>query len=94
MTETKQGPLRLPEVSRALPGSQCDGTGDSWGICCVCASRSRNGKTALPSSLNFTKGSSEVLDGSRPGLYIPGRGASGDSLPCHLRLLSAFVFAT
>jgi hypothetical protein len=44
--------------------------------------------------LNFTKGSGEVLGGSRPGLYIPGRGAGGGSLPCHLRLPSAFVFAT
>jgi hypothetical protein len=94
MTDTKQRPLRLPEVSHALPGSYCDRTGDSRGICCACASRSRNRKTVLPSSLNFTKGSGEVLGGSRPGLYIPGRGAGGGSLPCHLLLPSAFVFAT
>jgi hypothetical protein len=94
MTETKRRPLRLLEVSHALPRSLCDGTGDSWGICCACASRSRNGKIVLPSSLNFTKGSGEVLGGSRPCLYIPGRGVGGGSLPCHLRLPSAFVFAT
>jgi hypothetical protein len=53
-----------------------------------------DGKTILPSSLKFTKGSSEVLGGFRPGLYIPGRGADKGSLPCHLHLSSAFVFAT
>jgi hypothetical protein len=53
-----------------------------------------NEKAVLPSSLNFTKGSSEVLGGSRLVLYIPRRGADGGSLPCHLRLPSAFVFAT
>jgi hypothetical protein len=44
--------------------------------------------------LNFVKGSGEVLGGSRPGLYIPGRGAGGGSLPYHLRLPSALVSAT
>jgi hypothetical protein len=43
MTEMKRRPLRLPEVPLALPGSYCDGTGDSRGDCCACASRSRNG---------------------------------------------------
>jgi hypothetical protein len=43
MMETKRRPLRLPEVSLVLPGSSCDGTGDSQGVCCACASRSRNG---------------------------------------------------
>jgi hypothetical protein len=51
-------------------------------------------KTALPSSLKFTKGSIDVLGGSRSGLYIPGRGVDSCFLPCHLRLPSAFVFAT
>ena len=51
-------------------------------------------KTVSPSSLNFATGSGEVLGGFRPGLYIPGRGASGGSLPCHLRLPSALVSAT
>jgi hypothetical protein len=48
----------------------------------------------LPSNLKFTRGSSEVLGGFRPGLYIPGRGADIGSLPCHLRLPSAFAFTT
>jgi hypothetical protein len=51
-------------------------------------------KTALPSILKFTKGSGEVLGEPCPGLYIPGRGAGGGSLPCHLRLPSASVFTT
>jgi hypothetical protein len=51
-------------------------------------------KTVSPLSLNFATGSGEVLGGSRPGLYIPGRGVGGGSLPCHLRLPSTFVFAT
>jgi hypothetical protein len=44
--------------------------------------------------LNFVASSGEVLNGSRPGLYIPGRGAGGGSLLCHLRLPSALVSAT
>jgi hypothetical protein len=32
--------------------------------------------------LNFAVGSGEVLNGSRPGLYIFGRGAGGGSLLC------------
>jgi hypothetical protein len=32
--------------------------------------------------LNFVAGSSEVLNGSRPGLYIFGRGTGGGSLLC------------
>jgi hypothetical protein len=51
-------------------------------------------KTVLPSSLKFTKGSGEVLGGFCSGLYIPGRGADSGSLPCHLCLSSASVFAT
>jgi hypothetical protein len=51
-------------------------------------------KNVLPSNLKFTRGSSEVLGGFRPGLYIPGRGADIGSLPCHLRLPSAFAFTT
>jgi hypothetical protein len=51
-------------------------------------------KTILPSSLKFMKGSGEVLGGFRSGLYIPGRGAGSGSLPFHLRLSSAFAFAT
>jgi hypothetical protein len=38
--------------------------------------------------LNFTAGSGEVLNGSHPGLYIPGRGADGGSFS----LLLAFCF--
>jgi hypothetical protein len=74
MTEVKWRPLHLLEVSLALPRSKCDGSGDSRGVCCACASRSRNRKTVSPSSLNFATGSGEVLGGSRPGLYIPGIG--------------------
>jgi hypothetical protein len=51
-------------------------------------------KTVSPSSLNFVTGLDEVLGGSRPGLYIPGRGAGGGSLPYHLRLPSTLVSAT
>jgi hypothetical protein len=43
MTEVKRRPLRLLEVSLVLPRSECDGTGISRGVCCACASRSRNG---------------------------------------------------
>jgi hypothetical protein len=32
--------------------------------------------------LNFAVDSGEVLNGSRPGLYILGRGAGGGSLLC------------
>jgi hypothetical protein len=42
----------------------------------------------------FRDGFGEVLGGSRPGLYIPGRGAGSGSLPCHLCLPSALVSAT
>jgi hypothetical protein len=51
-------------------------------------------KTVSPSSLNFSTGSGEVLGGSRPSLYMPGREAGGGSLPCHLRLPYALVSAT
>jgi hypothetical protein len=44
--------------------------------------------------LNFAACSGEVLNRSRPGLYIPRRGAGGGSLPCHLRLPLALVSAT
>jgi hypothetical protein len=44
--------------------------------------------------LNFMASSGEVLNRSRPGLYIPRRGAGGGSLPCHLRSPSALVSAT
>jgi hypothetical protein len=47
-----------------------------------------------PLSLNFAASSGEVLNGSRPGLYIPRRGTGGDSLPCHLCSPSALVSAT
>jgi hypothetical protein len=64
------------------------------GVCCACASRSRNRKTVSPLNLNFTTGSGKVLGAFRPGLYIPRRGVDGGSLPCHLRLPSALVSAT
>jgi hypothetical protein len=44
--------------------------------------------------LNFAASSGEVLNRSRPGLYIPRRGAGSGSLPCHLRSPSALVPAT
>jgi hypothetical protein len=44
--------------------------------------------------LNFAASSGEVLNGSRPGLYMLGRGAGSGSSLCHLRLPSALVFAT
>jgi hypothetical protein len=64
------------------------------GASVACASCSRNRKTVSPSSLNSATGSGEALGGSRPGLYIPGRGAGAGSLPCHLRLPSSLVSAT
>jgi hypothetical protein len=42
----------------------------------------------------FRDGFGRSFGGSRLGLYIPGKGASGGSLPCHLRLPSALVSAT
>jgi hypothetical protein len=49
-------------------------------------------KNVFPSSLNFTKGSDEVLGGSRPGLYIPGRGAGGGSFTLPSALAFCFCF--
>jgi hypothetical protein len=60
----------------------------------VARARVVRGTGVSPSSLNFAASSGEVLNGSRPGLYIPGRGADGGSLLCHLRLPSALVSAT
>jgi hypothetical protein len=60
----------------------------------VARARVVRGTGVSPSSLNFAASSSEVLNGSRPGLYIPERGAGGGSLLCHLRLPSALVSAT
>jgi hypothetical protein len=44
--------------------------------------------------LNFVASLGEVLNGSRPGLYMLGRGAGSGSSLCHLRLPSALVFTT
>jgi hypothetical protein len=52
------------------------------------------GTDVSPLSLNFAVSSGEVLNGSRPGLYIPRRGTGGGSLPFHLCLPSALVSAT
>jgi hypothetical protein len=60
----------------------------------VARARVVQGMGVSPSSLNFAVSSGEVLNGSHPGLYIPGRGAGGGSLLCHLRLPSALVSAT
>jgi hypothetical protein len=59
----------------------------------VARARVVRGTGVSPSSLNFAS-SGEVLNGSRPGLYIPERGTGGGSLLCHLRLPSALVSAT
>jgi hypothetical protein len=48
----------------------------------VARARVVRGTDVLPSSLNFAAGSGEVLNGSRPGPYILGRGAGGGSLLC------------
>jgi hypothetical protein len=48
----------------------------------VARTRVVRGTGVSPSSLNFAAGSGEVLNESRPGLYIPGRGADGGSLLC------------
>jgi hypothetical protein len=69
-------------------------TGQAIRGAAVVRARVVRGTGVSPSSLNFAAGSGEVLNGSRPGLYIPGRGAGGGSLLCHLRLPSALVSAT
>jgi hypothetical protein len=46
----------------------------------VARARVVRGTGVLPSSLNFAAGSGEVLNGSRPGLYIPEGGTGGGSL--------------
>jgi hypothetical protein len=51
-------------------------------------------KDISPSSLNSAVGSGEAFGGSRPSLYIPGRGAGAGSLPYHLRLPSSLVSAS
>jgi hypothetical protein len=51
-------------------------------------------KNCFTFEFEFSTGSGEVLGGSRPGLYMPGRGADSGSLPCHLCLPSALVSAT
>jgi hypothetical protein len=48
----------------------------------VARARVVRGTSVLPSSLNFVAGLGEVLNGSRPGLYIPRRGADSGSLLC------------
>jgi hypothetical protein len=48
----------------------------------VAHARVVRGMGVSPSSLNFAAGSGEVLNGSRPSLYIPGRGADDGSLLC------------
>jgi hypothetical protein len=63
-------------------------------LLCVRESFEEQKKIVSPLSLNFVTGSGEVLGGSRLGLYIPGRGAGGGSLPCHLRLPPALVSTT
>jgi hypothetical protein len=60
----------------------------------IARARVVRGTAVSPSSLNFAAGSGEVLNGSCPGLYIPGRGAGGGSLLYYLRLPSALVSAT
>jgi hypothetical protein len=60
----------------------------------VARARVVRGTGVSPLSLNFAVGSGEVLNGSRPCLYIPGRGSDGGSLLCYLRLPSALVSAT
>jgi hypothetical protein len=60
----------------------------------VARARVVRGTGVSPPNLNFAAGSGEVLNGSRPGLYIPGRGAGGGSLLCHLCLPSTLVSAT
>jgi hypothetical protein len=58
----------------------------------VARARVVRGMGVSPSSLNLAAGSGEVLNRSRSGLYIPGRGAGGGSLFCCSP--SALVFAT
>jgi hypothetical protein len=60
----------------------------------VARARDVRGTGVSPLSLNFAASSGEVLNRSRPVLYIPRRGAGGGSLPCHLRSPSALVSAT
>jgi hypothetical protein len=60
----------------------------------VARARVVRGTGVSPLSLNFVASSGEVLNGSRPGLYIPRRGTGGGSLPCHSCSPSALVSAT
>jgi hypothetical protein len=82
MAKVKRRLLLLPKVSPVLPQSQCDGTSGWRGSRCACASCSRNRRFAFE-FLNFAAVSGEVLNGSRPGLYIFGRGTGGGSLLFH-----------
>jgi hypothetical protein len=50
-------------------------------------------KNRFDFEFKILEGLGEVLGGFCPGLYIPGRGTDSGSLPCHLRLPSAFAFA-
>jgi hypothetical protein len=94
MTEVKRRPLVCQRRRVSCQG--VNATGRVIRGASVARARVIRGmeKTTMPSSLKFTKGSGEVLGGSRQGLYIPGRGAGSCFLPYHLCLPSAFVFAT
>ena len=65
MAEVKRRPLRMPKVSPALPQSECDGTGGSWGSRCACASRSRNERFAF--EFKFRGGFGRSVERVLPG---------------------------
>jgi hypothetical protein len=55
----------------------------------IARARAVRGTGVSSSSLIFAAGSGEVLNGPRPGLYIPGRGGGGGSLLLPSALISA-----
>jgi hypothetical protein len=68
MAEVKRRPLRLPNVSLALPW--LNATGRAIRGAAVARARVVRRMGVSPSSLNFAAGSGEVLNGSRPGLLL------------------------
>jgi hypothetical protein len=51
-------------------------------------------KNCFTFEFEFRDGFGRSFGWISPGLYIPGRGAGGGSLPCRLRLPSALVSTT
>jgi hypothetical protein len=76
MAEVKRRLLRLPRVSLALPRSQCDGTGDSRGVCVRESFEERN-----------TGASSSCRERGLSCRFRRGREPAGDLTAASARLL-------